>query len=90
MSRARGRLGHAVAYAERYPEQVRGVLAVAANGPANSEDGVESLEDFFQRDASPERLAAHRHNLATRRMADSIGSMLDFVDAYVSRDAMGW
>jgi proline iminopeptidase len=80
----------ALAYAYRFPEQVRGVVAIAPNPPNGSEEGLEPASEFFQRDASPERLAAHRHNLATRHRPGSVETTQDFVDNYVSRDAMGW
>jgi len=80
----------ALEYARRYPNSVRGVVAVAAVPPAGSGEGLESAEDFFQRDAHPERLAAHARNKAERRVPATVETSQDFIDAYVSNDAMGW
>src|SRR5689334_13161609 len=46
---------HALVYARRYPDQVRGVAIVASGPPSDDDDGE---DDFFERDASPERKAA--------------------------------
>jgi proline iminopeptidase len=80
----------ALEYARRYPDSVRGVVAVAAVPPAGSGEGLESAEDFFQRDAAPERLAAHAQNKAVRRVPTTVETSQDFIDQYVSDDAMGW
>jgi pimeloyl-ACP methyl ester carboxylesterase len=80
----------ALEYARRYPDSVRGVAAVAAVPPAGSGEGLESAEDFFQRDASRERLAAHARNKAERRVPATVETAQDFIDLYVSDDAMGW
>jgi len=80
----------ALEYARRYPGSVRGVVAVAAVPPAGSGEGLEPAEDFFQRDAAPERLAAHAQNKAVRRVPTTVETSQDFIDQYVSNDAMGW
>lgn len=80
----------ALAYAYRYPEHVRGVVPIAAVPPAGSREGLEPSEDFFRRDADADRLAAHERNQRARRRPASIETMQDFVDDYVSGDAMGW
>ncbi len=80
----------ALAYAQRCPDRVRGVLAIAAGPPAGSDDGLESSEGFFQRDADADRLAAHQRNLATRPVPESVENMSDFVDSYVAGGATGW
>jgi proline iminopeptidase len=81
---------HALLYAYRYPDRVRGVLPIAATPSAGSRDGLESSEDFWQRDAGADRLAAHRHNQATRRVPASIETRQDFIDAYVADEATVW
>jgi hypothetical protein len=53
-------------------------------------DGLESSAEFFERDASAERRAAHERNLTTRRVPTSIETSQDFIDAYVVGDAEGW
>jgi proline iminopeptidase len=80
----------ALEYARRYPQHVRGVVAVAAVPPAGSDEGLEPEEDFFQRDADPERLAAHARNKAERRVPATVETSQDFIDRYVSNDAVGW
>lgn len=80
----------ALEYARRYPDSLRGVVAVAAVPPAGSGEGLESAEDFAQRDADPERLAAHARNKATRRVPATVETTQDFIDLYASNDAMGW
>jgi proline iminopeptidase len=80
----------ALAYACHSPEQVRGVVAIAANPPAGSWDGVESTEDFFLRDASAERVAAHEQNHATRRVLEPMETSQDFIHNYVANGAYFW
>lgn len=80
----------ALAYAFRYAERVRGVLPIVPVPPAGCRDGLEPAEDFFQRDAGADRLAANRRNLATRPRHASIETMQDYVDNYVSEGAQGW
>jgi proline iminopeptidase len=82
--------GIALEYARRYPGSVRGVVAVAAVPPLGSGEGLESREDFCRRDADPERLAAHARNMATRRVPASVETSQDFIDQYVSNDAVNW
>lgn len=87
-------LGHsqhaalALEYARRYPDEVRGVAAIAAVPPLGSEDGLEPAEEFFRRDASPERLAAHERNQASRPA--QVATSEDFIAEYLSLDAMNW
>lgn len=80
----------ALEFAQHSPDRVRGVVAVAPMPPAGSRDGLEPAVEFFERDASAARLAAHRRNLATRRMPTSIETSQDFIDDYVAYDAKGW
>lgn len=80
----------ALEYARRYPRRVRGVAAIIPLPPAGSRDGLESSEDFFQRDASSERLAAHRRNRENRPTPAAIETTQDFVDGYLADDAMRW
>jgi proline iminopeptidase len=80
----------ALEYARHFPDRVRGVVPIAPVPPAGSRDGLEPREDFFQRDADADRLAAHQHNKATRRVPASIETTQDFIDNYVSNDATGW
>jgi proline iminopeptidase len=80
----------ALEYARRYRACVRGVVAVAAVPPFGSEVGLGPADDFSGRDASPQRLAAHERNRAERRGPATVQTPQDFVDDYVSRDAMNW
>jgi proline iminopeptidase len=80
----------ALEYGRQFPEHVRGVLAIAANPPEDTYDGSESAQDFFQRDAGSDRLAAHERNLSTRGLHASVETSQDFVDNYVARGAMSW
>ena len=82
--------GIALEYARRYPGSVRGVVAVAAVPPVGSGEGLESAEDFWRRDAHPERLAAHARNMAARRVPATVETSQDFIDQYVSNDAVNW
>lgn len=79
----------ALEYARRYPDHARGVVAIASMPPRGSADGLESRAQFFERDAGPERLAAHASNLATRRPA-TVKTSEDFIDEYVANGAEGW
>lgn len=80
----------ALEYARLYPESVRGVVAVAPNPPIDSGDWQQAGKDFFRRDADAERLEAHERNRATRRVPEKIRTFKDFVDEYISNDAMNW
>jgi pimeloyl-ACP methyl ester carboxylesterase len=51
-------------------------------------DGLEPPEDFFQRDADADRLAAHERNQA--RCPTSVETAQDFVDAYLADTALFW
>lgn len=88
-------LGHsqhaswALEYARRYPDQTRGVAALAAVPPLGSEAGLESADDFFRRDATPQRIAAHEHNRATGAPA-KVETSQEFIAEYLSLDAMNW
>jgi proline iminopeptidase len=78
----------ALLYAERFREDVRGVAAIAPNAPVDDREGLELPADFFQRDADPDRLAAHDRWQA-RRPA-SVENAQDFVDNYLANSAKFW
>lgn len=81
----------AIEYARRNPQAVRGVVAIAGALPSGDVGQfMQAAADFFPNDAGPARLAAHERNLATRRVPEQIESSQDFIDAYVSTDAMKW
>ena len=80
----------ALEYARHFADRLRGVVPIAPIPPAGSSDGLESREDFFERDAGAERLAAHQRNKATRRVPASIETTQDFIDNFVSDDALRW
>lgn len=78
----------ALEYARHSPESVRGVVAVAPNAPADSGNGLEPPEDFFQRDSDADRLAAHERYQAQRPA--SVATSQDFVDNYLANTALFW
>jgi proline iminopeptidase len=78
----------ALEYARHSPESVRGVVAIVPSPPAGSGDGLESPDDFFQRDADADRLAAHERYQAQR--PGSVETAQDFVDDYLADSAMVW
>jgi len=78
----------ALEYARHSPASVRGVVAVGPPPPAGSDAGLESARDFFERDASAARKAAHARYMATRRA--SIETAQDFIDDYVTDPAWYW
>jgi len=80
----------AIEYARRFPDQVRGVIAVAPYAPSSGREGQPTGEEFFARDASPERQAAHATNKRERRTVDNAVTSDDFIANYVSGDAQGW
>ncbi|HET6818781.1 MAG TPA: alpha/beta hydrolase [Mycobacteriales bacterium] len=80
----------AMAYAQDYPEAARGLGLIASNPPLAALEGVESADDFFHRDASPERLAAHEHNQSSRPVHADVQTPQQFIDNYVANDARNW
>ena len=80
----------ALAYARRVPEHARGVAAITPFPPAGTRDGLEPRDDFFVRDATPERLSVHERNLATRRVPEAVITAQDFMDDYSARAAKAW
>jgi proline iminopeptidase len=80
----------ALDYARRYPDSVRGVVAVGPPPPASGRQGHPDGDTFFNQDASPERIATHAKNLATRPHLDEPTTPQEFIEAYVSDDAMTW
>ncbi len=78
----------ALEYAEHSPRSVRGVAAIAAVAPESSSDGLEPPEDFFQRDADADRLAAHERYQAHRPA--SVQTSQDFIDNYLALSAKFW
>jgi proline iminopeptidase len=88
-------LGHsihgtiALEYARRYPEQVRGVVAVGA--PAAGMGALQQqIAAFWEADASPERRAAHEAWHARHRVPEGLEKSQDVVDFYVANGAMYW
>jgi len=80
----------ALEYARRSPQSVRGVAAIAAWPPPGSRDGLESAEDFFQRDADAGRKAEHERRKASTRLPASIETRQDFIAGFASDDAQRW
>jgi proline iminopeptidase len=88
-------LGHsihgtiAIEYARRYPGVLRGVAAIGAH-PIGYDELWPAVAEYFPRDAGPERLAAHRRNLATYRVPTKLETPQDFIDQYVANAAIYW
>ena len=88
-------VGHSMAgaialeYARRYPDSVRGVAAIAST-PIGTDQLSQHVDGFFEQDADEERRAAHQHNLATRRVPDTVTTGRDFADAYIANGALYW
>jgi proline iminopeptidase len=80
----------AFVYAHHYPDRVRGVLAVAAMPPAGSEEGLEPARAFIGRDASGERLAAHRRDQQAGPVHQVVESSQELIDNYLSDRALNW
>lgn len=80
----------AMAYAHHYPEVVGGLALVASSPPLDGSEGRESPEDFFRRDASPERLAAHERNQSSLSVHDQLETPQQFIDNYVANGARSW
>jgi len=78
----------ALAYGERFPQQVRGVAAIAAPPPSRDEEWLESRDEFFRRDADADRLAAHERNQAKAPTTEETTE--DFIRAYVADSARCW
>ncbi len=78
----------ALEYAHHSPGSLRGVVAVAPPPPRGGWDGQEPARDFFERDASPERKAAHERYMATRRA--TIETSQEFIDDYIADPAWFW
>jgi proline iminopeptidase len=79
----------ALVYAQRYPDRVRGVAAIAALPPAGGEL-LEPAAEFFRRDADPDRVAAHERRKASARVPASVETTQDFIDVFMSDDVMRW
>lgn len=77
-------------YARHSPHSVRGVVAIAPLPPADIIAGSEPAAEFFQRDAAPDRLAAHEQKQAASRVPASIETTQDFIDSFMSDDVMRW
>ena len=80
----------ALEYARRFPDNVRGVVAVSPNPPASGRQGQPTDDEFFAQDASPERRAAHEMNKTTRKQIEEPTTPQEFIVAYVAEDATGW
>ena len=78
----------ALEYARHFPASVRGVVAIAPPPPIGSDAPRESARDFFERDASASRRAAHERYMATRKA--SIETVQDFIDDYAADPAWFW
>jgi proline iminopeptidase len=76
---------HALAYARRYPDRVRGVAIVAMGPPTDDDD-----DDFFERDASPARKAADARIRAAVKVPERIETSEQFIDRYVAHSAYFW
>lgn len=82
-------MGHSVhaalarEYARRYPGAVLGVMDLSYT------PGGEHV-DIWEEDATPERKAAHVHNLATRHVADAPVTGTDIEDWFVANGALHW
>jgi proline iminopeptidase len=77
---------HALAYARRYPDRVRGVVLVAASPPSENGDRGE----FFERDASPERKAQDARLRAAVPAPRQPVTSAEFIDRYVANSAYFW
>lgn len=77
---------HALVYARRHPDRVRGVVLVAARRPSDNGDEGE----FFERDASPERKAQDARIRAAVPAPDQPVTSADFIDRYVANSAYFW
>jgi proline iminopeptidase len=82
--------GIALEYARIYPDAARGIAAVASTPPVGASDDHETIEEFFRRDASPERRAAHKRNLAAHPIPETITTSADYVVAYLANGAGAW
>jgi proline iminopeptidase len=80
----------ALAYARHAPHEVRGAAAIAAPPPQRWWEGIESPEDFFARDASPERRAADQRNKSTRPTHEPARTSQEFIENYVAQGAIFW
>ncbi len=80
----------ALEYAQRHPERLRGVAVVVPVPPPGSGDGLEPAEVFFERDATPERRAAHARNHARFNPPEPPQTSRDFVETFQRNDAQRW
>jgi proline iminopeptidase len=76
---------HALMYARRYPDRVRGVAVVASSPPSDGND-----DDFFERDASPARKAADARIRAAAQAPSRATTSDEFIDRYVAESAYFW
>lgn len=77
----------ALAYAQRYPERVRGVVVVAVTPPTDDD---EDPHAFFERDASPERRAADARIRAAHPVPERLVTSRDYIERYIANDAYNW
>lgn len=88
-------LGHsihaalALDHAARHPDQVRGVVAVAAT-PVGGGELWQAAADFFDGDADEARRAAIEQNALTLPPPSTYETPQDFVDQYVADAARYW
>lgn len=88
-------VGHSIAgtmaleYARRYPDSVRGVVAIGAL-PVGTKKQMQHLGEFFEHDADAERRAAHDRNFASRRVPTAVTTGRDFADLYIANGALYW
>jgi proline iminopeptidase len=78
----------ALEYAQRFPQHVRGVAAIAPAPPSRSEEWFEARDEFFRRDADADRLTAHERNQT--KMPTTVETVEDFIKAYVADSARCW
>jgi proline iminopeptidase len=78
----------ALGYAQRFPQHVRGVVAIAPVPPSRNEEWFEARDEFFRRDANADRRAVHERNQANRPAV--VETAQDFIEAYVADSARCW
>ena len=66
------------------------MVAVGPPPPASGGKGIPMGTTFFKQDASPERIATHAKNLATRPHVDDPATSQESIDEYVADGAMLW
>ena len=80
----------ALEYARQAPVSVLGVAAIVPFPPAGSRDGLESPEQFFDRDADAGRKAEHARKRAGAPAQASGDARQDFFETFSMDDAQRW